>query len=100
MQKLVESTRIKSEGYINEINYYRNSNKWEKTDSMNPYKQVRNELIVTNGLLLRQSRIVIPKGLQKRTLDLVHKHHMGIVRCNENFRSKVWWPSRKTHKVL
>ena len=57
------------------------------------YVKVKDELMVTNGLLLRQQRLVIPQGLRKRCLDLVHKNHMGIVRCKEHLRSKVWWPS-------
>ena len=40
---------------------------------------------------MRQSRIVIPKELRKRCLELVHKNHMGIVRCKEHLRSKGWW---------
>ena len=57
------------------------------------YKRVKAELMVVDGLLLRQLRIVIPQGLRKRCLELVHKTHMGIVRCKEHLRSKVWWPS-------
>ena len=119
MQRLIDETRIKTEEYINEIINYAlpvaieleeiqecmktdivlqqvieavKSEVWNNEESLKPYKQIRNELTLVQGLLLRQSRIVMPKELHKRTLDLVHKNHMGIVKSKEHFRGKVWWP--------
>ena len=120
MQRLIDETRIKTEEYINEIINYAlpvaieleeiqecmktdivlqqvieavKSEVWNNEESLKPYKQIRNELTLVQGLLLRQSRIVMPKELHKRTLDLVHKNHMGIVKSKEHLRGKVWWPS-------
>ena len=59
--------------------------KWDHEGVPDGYQRVKDELTVANGVLLRQSRIVIPEELRKRCLELV--------RCKEHLRSKVWWPA-------
>ena len=56
------------------------------------YKTVRNELAVIGKLVLRSSRLIIPKSLRKVVLDAAHEGHQGIVKCKQRLRSKVWWP--------
>ena len=56
------------------------------------YKFVQNELTVVGKLVLRQSRIVIPKSLRKRVLELAHEGHQGVVKTKSRLREKVWWP--------
>lgn len=34
---------------------------------------------------------MIPKALQRKTLELVHEGHPGIVAMKHRLRSKVWW---------
>ena len=53
---------------------------------------VRNKLIFIGQVILRGTRIVIPKVLRSRVLDLVHEGYQGIVKMKERLRSKVWWP--------
>ena len=43
-------------------------------------------------MILRGTRIVIPKKLRPRVLFLAHKGHLGIVGTKQKLRSKVWWP--------
>ena len=120
LQKLIEKTRLRTEEYINQVIRYSLpaaitlktvseysekdpeiqlvretilSGNWHENQLPPAYKQIKDELTVVDGVLLRQLRIVIPQGLRKQCLDLVHKNHMGIVRCKEHLRSKVWWPS-------
>ena len=62
-------------------------NEWNNTPKA--YRLIRDELTVSEGIILRQLRIVIPEILRERCLELVHKNHMGIVRCKESLRSKV-----------
>jgi transposase InsO family protein len=59
------------------------------------YWQVRSELTICNDLLLRGRRIVVPRDLQKETLDKVHSGHQGIQRCLLRITSSVWWPGIK-----
>ena len=62
------------------------------TDCPKSYVLVRNELTYIGQVILRGTRIVIPASLRKRTTDLAHEGHQGIVKMKERLRSKVWWP--------
>ena len=53
---------------------------------------MRQELCNYGNLLLRGTRIIIPKELRKRVLELAHEGHQGIVKTKSMFRMKVWWP--------
>ena len=46
-----------------------------KSEDLRPYKLVRSELSVANGILLRGSRIVVPKALQRRVVNISHEGH-------------------------
>ena len=56
------------------------------------YRNVCNELTVLGKLVLRGPRLVIPKVLRTRILDLAHEGHQGVVKTKQRVRSKVWWP--------
>ena len=43
-------------------------------------------------MVLRGTRIIIPQILRKRTLELAHEGHQGIVKTKSRLRTKVWWP--------
>lgn len=55
-----------------------------------PYELVCNELTSVGQVVLRGTRIVVAKKLQRRVLDLAHEGHQGIVKTKERLRSKVW----------
>lgn len=56
------------------------------------YQKLRNEFSVTdNGILLRDTRIVIPKSLRQRTMAISHEGHQGIAKTKTLLRTKVWW---------
>ena len=44
-------------------------------------------------LVIRGTRLVIPKILQKKVLNLANEGHQGIVKTKQRLRSKVWWPN-------
>ena len=56
------------------------------------YWTVRTELSYINGLLLFRNRIVIPKSLQRMTLQKIQQGHQGISKCYERVLTAVWWP--------
>ncbi len=69
-------------------------NEWEDPD-LQPFKRskdIREELSVVSGLVLRSNRIVIPPLLQKRAVDLAHVGHQGSVKTKKLLREKVWFP--------
>ena len=60
---------------------------------LKPYWKVRGNLTVTKGsLLMYDRRIVVPKALQRQTLQKIHTGHQGIQRCRLRAQSSVWWP--------
>ena len=59
---------------------------------LNMYKSMVNEISVTReGILLRGHRILIPKALRARVIDLAHAGHQGIVKTKKLIRSRVWF---------
>jgi len=60
--------------------------------SCKEYLPVRKELCNYGNLLLRGTRIIIPKELRKQVLELAHEGHQGIVKTKSMLRIKVWWP--------
>ena len=67
-------------------------NKWDY-DVVKPFKNVKDELTVTStGIVLRGSRIVIPKSLQQRAIDIAHETHPGITKTKALIREKIWFP--------
>ena len=56
------------------------------------YLCVKDELCVLGKVVLRGTRIVVPKALRGDFLRLAHEGHQGIVKMKERLRKKVWWP--------
>ena len=58
-------------------------------------ERVKDELAVsTSGnLILRRTRIVIPKSLQEHVVSLAHEGHQGLVKTKSLLREKVWFPN-------
>jgi len=74
---------------LKEVRFAINSGHFENCKA---YAPIANELCCIGHLVLRGTRIVIPKALQPRALALVHEGHLGIVGTKQHLRSKVWWP--------
>ncbi|KAJ8363309.1 hypothetical protein SKAU_G00121400 [Synaphobranchus kaupii] len=56
------------------------------------YAAIANELCVVGHLVLRGTRIVLPRILHARALTLAHEGHLGIVGTKQHLRTKVWRP--------
>ncbi|XP_062613747.1 uncharacterized protein K02A2.6-like [Saccostrea cucullata] len=65
--------------------------KWYQLQNKD-YLTVKSELCTVGHLILRGTRIVIPKSLRDQVLALGHEGHPGIVIMKQRLRSKVWWP--------
>ena len=53
---------------------------------------VFSELTYTQGILIRQERIVIPDELRADVIALAHEGHPGMVTMLRQLRQDVWWP--------
>jgi hypothetical protein len=71
------------------------SGKWEEKDvELKAYQMCAEELTATKAgdLLLKGSRIVIPKALQDRATQLGNVGHQGIEMTKALLREKIWYP--------
>lgn len=54
---------------------------------------IKDDLTTYGELILRGDRIVIPKELQNRVVELAHSAHQGSTAMKAQLRAKVWFPS-------
>ncbi|CAF5075213.1 unnamed protein product, partial [Rotaria magnacalcarata] len=48
--------------------------------------------IKVNGCLLKDVQVIIPKALQHKILQLLHRAHLGTVKMKQLARGHCWWP--------
>jgi hypothetical protein len=60
------------------------------------YWDSRDQLTVSDGIIFKGMRIVIPPALRKDMLKLVHRSHLGIVKCKQRAREAMYWPGMNT----
>ena len=75
---------------LQQVRQQLSNNKWDK--SSKTFFPIRDELCSIGYLVLRGTRIVIPKALRSRCIKLAHTGHLGIVGTKQRLGSKVWWP--------
>lgn len=75
------------------------TNKWEKSyvnSTLDTFSTLKYELTVVpvnhGEILFHDNRILIPKNLQMRVIDITHELHQGIVRTKQLWREKVYFP--------
>ena len=67
------------------------TNDWSRLQG-SIYRAVKDELWIFGQLVMRGTRIVMPKILWQHTIKLAHEGHQGMVRTKARLRGKVWWP--------
>ena len=95
MQKLKECLRSGKWSILNQ-----EKEKFQRNycfSDLQAFKQVEKELSVTeDGILLRGTRIVMPKALREKAVEIAHEGHLGIVKTKGLIREKVWFPGIDT----
>lgn len=76
---------------IEEVKNALQSGHWDKVSEA--FRRVKSEICQVGELLVRGSRVIIPKVLQARVIDLGHTGHPGMVAMKVRMRSKVWFPN-------
>lgn len=74
---------------ISQLREFISTGDWDKAPPQ--YRHVRNELSSLEKLVLRGTRLLIPRRLRERLLDLAHEGHQGLVKTKQRIRTKVWW---------
>lgn len=64
--------------------------KWEPNQIR--YETFKDELHITNGLLARKDKIILPKALRQKAIQLAHGGHPGMSVTKRILRERVWWP--------
>lgn len=57
-----------------------------------PYFHFRDELAISDGLIFRGERLVIPHGLRNQVKNDLHVGHTGIESCLRRARETIYWP--------
>ena len=93
-EKLLQSACESDEVYKAVVSYV--TGFWPDKRNLNqstlPYFPVRDELTVHNGIIFRDSRVVVPSTLQSQIVDISHEGHQGVVRTKQRLRQLYWWP--------
>ncbi|GFN96526.1 retrovirus-related pol polyprotein from transposon 297-like protein [Plakobranchus ocellatus] len=63
----------------------------EVPQAIKKYWSMRDYLSVENGLILKNSSIVIPESMQNLILEKIHEGHQGIEKCQLRARNSVFW---------
>ncbi|XP_065054391.1 uncharacterized protein K02A2.6-like [Rhopilema esculentum] len=69
------------------------SNCWNG-DILQPFRAIKHEISVdlTNNILLRGTRIIIPESLQRHVIKIAHEGHQGTAKTKPLLREYVWFP--------
>ena len=61
--------------------------------ALRPYWDSRDEYTVSDGVIYKGMRIVVPPSLRKTMLSLIHKSHLGMVKVKQRAREVLFWPA-------
>ena len=67
-------------------------NKIQVPTALLPYYHYRDELAVSDGVIMRGERVVIPTSLRREMKRRVHTGHLGINTCLRLARDVMYWP--------
>lgn len=56
------------------------------------YWNIRTELSLCDGIIMKTDRIVIPVTLRKEMLTKIHTGHLGIEKCRNRAKQVMYWP--------
>ena len=74
------------------------NNGWQKSikdvpQEIQQFWNFREQTTVENGLLLKNTRIIIPNSLQPKLVEGVHEVHISLGKCLARTRSTAYWPN-------
>lgn len=64
-----------------------------------PFWPFKNDLNIIDGLIFKESLLLIPNSLQKHMLEIIHEGHFGFQTCWRRAKSIIFWPGLK-NKIL
>ena len=67
-------------------------NGWKDAEDIKPYESFRNELTVTDGIIFKGMRVVVPEIMTQEMLLKIHSAHLGVDSCLRRARESSYWP--------
>ena len=64
----------------------------EVSNELQAYWTFWEELTIEDGLVLKGTRIVIPKNKHNQILKMIHEGHLGLGKCKLQVKDTVYWP--------
>ena len=61
-------------------------------ESIHPYFDVRDELIVEDELVFKGPLLVVPAAMRREMMAVAHASHIGIEGCIRRARETMYWP--------
>ena len=58
---------------------------------LHPYWNFRDELTIESGILMKNSKVLIPETMKQKYLMQIHQGHQGIEACRSRAREFVFW---------
>ena len=86
----------KNDPILTKVKQSLKTGKWDDKDpEITPYRMSAAELTIheSQEVILKGTRIVIPKALQERATQLGHVGHQGIEKTKSLLREKIWYPN-------
>ena len=68
------------------------SNIKEFTSEIKTFWTFQEELTIEDGLILKETSIVVPSMNQAEILKLIHECHLGLTNCKLRAKETVYWP--------
>ena len=59
--------------------------------SLHPYWNFRDELMIESGILMNNSKVLIPETVKQKYLRQIHQEHQGIKACRSRAREFEFW---------
>ena len=57
------------------------------------YYDLREDVVIQDGLHFKGDRLVVPKTLRKHMLRILHSSHQGIKSTLRRARETIYWPN-------
>lgn len=70
----------------------KNDKLWKLLELL-PYAKLKDEMVYSNEVILRDHKIVLPSSMQNKAIELAHKGHLGITKTKQLLRTKIWFPN-------
>ena len=57
-----------------------------------PYWNYRDEISMSEGVLFKDEKVIIPSSMHTEMLKCIHSSHLGIGKCKRRARDVMFWP--------